>query len=129
MGEFRSEAEQFVSYFLDYIYKEDIKDELNKRTQKMERSPGVQDLVRRAQAVFPERAKDGNLENKKLSEAQIDAAIVGAPNVADLRKEFGKRTQANGGTRKMLRDLYAGEPGAAEAVREFLDYEDGKPLS
>lgn len=126
MSEYRSAAEQFVTEFLDYVEKYDIKDELNKRKNIMERSPGVEALIKKAQAIFPPRVDVGKVETDKLTEAQVDEAIATSPNVIDTRARFAKRVAANGGTHALLRQLYADEPGAREAVEAFLNAEDGK---
>jgi len=125
MGEFRAAAEKFVSDFLDYIYKADIKDSFNKRTQEMERSPGVQALIKQAESVFPPRAKDGRKETDKLSEDDRNAAVEAAANVVDTREMFSRRVAKNGGTQRLLRDLYEDKPGAQQAVQAFFDAEDG----
>jgi len=126
MTEFRSKAEEFVTFFLDYMYNADIKDELNRRTQKMERSAGVQDLLRRAEGVFPQRAKDGKAETDKLKAEQVDKAIAESANVLDTREMFARKVAKNGGTHQLLRDLYAGHPEARERVADFLAAEDGE---
>jgi hypothetical protein len=126
MTEFREAAERFVSDFLDYIYKADIKDDYNKRTQTMERSPGVEALIKQAEAVFPARVKDGQKANAQLTDEQRETAMQATPNIVDTREMFSRRVQKNGGTQKLLRDLYEGRPGASDAVKEFFDAEDGK---
>ena len=126
MSEFRSAAEQFVTDFLDYMYKEDILDHFNNKTQKMERSAGVEALVKQAQRVFPARADDGKKETDKLTPEQIEQAVKGSPEtVIDTREMFARKIQKNGGTRALLRGLYNNEPGVADKVREFFEAEDG----
>jgi len=125
----RSAAERFVSKFLDYIYKTDIEDYFNKTTQKMERSAGVDALVKQAEAVFPGRplnGKSAQAENEKLSEADKDAAIAASPGVVDTREMFARRVAKNGGTHKLLRDLFDGKSDAHDRVAEFLAAEDGE---
>jgi hypothetical protein len=124
MTDYRSEAEKFVTDFLDYVYEHDILDKLNKQTQRMERSPGVQALVKQAEAVFPSRIKRGQ-EAPALTDSERQEAIESASNVVDTREMFSKKMQQNGGARKLLRALYNGEEGAPEAVKEFLAAEDG----
>lgn len=124
MSDYRSEAEKFVTAFLDYVYEYDILDQLNKRTQKMERSPGVQSLVKMAESVFPARIKKGE-PTPEIAPEDADAAIKASPNVIDTREMFSRRVQESGGVRSMLRSLYYDEPGAADKVREFLEAEDG----
>lgn len=124
MTDYRSEAEKFVTAFLDYVYEYDILDQFNKRTQKMERSPGVQSLVKMAESVFPPRVKKGE-PTPEIAPEDADAAIKASPNVIDTREMFSRRVQESGGVRSMLRSLYYDEPGAADKVREFLEAEDG----
>jgi len=124
LSDYRSDAEKFVTDFIDYVNRYDILDQLNKHTQKMERSPGVEALVKRARAIFPDR-KSGPTT---LSEPELDIAINAAPNVVDTRAMFSKRMQENGGVRAMLRAIVEERPDADEAVeraKEFFAAEDG----
>ena len=127
MSEFRSAAEIFLARFLDYVYKHDIKDEFNKRTQKMERSPGVATLIKEAEQASPRAADgaDGKQRTDALTTQQVDEAMKATPNVIDRREDFGRRIQLNGGTRKLLQELFDGEPGARVRVEEFLSAENG----
>jgi hypothetical protein len=126
MTDYRSEAEKFVTEFLDYIQEVDILDHLDKRTNKMVRSPGVEKLIRSAKAVFPARADNGKVETDKLDPAAMNEAIITTSNVIDTREMFARKVQKNGGVRSLLRSLYRDEPGAADAVAEFLAAEDGE---
>ena len=124
MTDYRSEAEKFVTDFIDYVNQHNILDQFNKRTQKMERSPGVDALVKQAMSIFPDRQKGPT----KLSNPELDEAIKAAPNVVDTRSMFARRTQENGGVRAMLRAIVEGSPDADEAVeraKEFFAAEDG----
>lgn len=125
MTDYRSEAEKFVTEFLDYVEAYDILDKLNRQTQKMERSPGVAALIKQAESVFPKRADDGKAETDKLTSEQIDEAIAASPNVLPTREMFSRKVQASGGTRDMLRRLYEGDPSARDDVQAFLEAEDG----
>jgi hypothetical protein len=64
--DYRSKAEIFVTTFLDYITQHDILDEFDKRTQKMVRSEGVENLVKMASEIFPPRVRVGKVETDKL---------------------------------------------------------------
>lgn len=123
MTDFRSAAEIFVTQFIDYVEKHDIKDEFNKRTQKMERSPGVEALIRDAKKVFPERI--GTEGTDKLSQDEIAEAIEASPNVIDTQEMFGRKIQMNGGVRQMLRGVLEGDSEATFAALEFIRAEDG----
>ena len=121
MTEFRSNAEKFVTEFLDYVYQYDIKDMLNKQTQRMERSAGVETLIKMAQAVFPDRQKGPN----KLTQKQTDAAIRAANNVVDTRKMFSRKVATNGGLRGLIMQMAEGDPEATETLFEFVKAEKG----
>lgn len=125
MTDYRSKAEIFATDFLNYIYEYDILDELDKRTNKMVRSAGVQNLVKQAEAIFPPRIKEGETA-PELTDEQRSEAIAAAPNVVDTREMFARRVAKNGGTHALLRQLYADAPGAREAVKEFFEAEDGE---
>ena len=128
MSDYRSEAEKFVTGFLDYVQEHDILDHFDKRTQKMIRSAGVEALIKQAKAVFPARKPDGESaeEMAKLSENARDAAIKGSPNVVDTREMFSARVQKNGGVRRLLRDVLAGDEEAIKQAEEFFLAEDGE---
>jgi hypothetical protein len=124
---FRSAAEEFVTQFIDYVDKYDILDELNKRTNKMERSPGVEKLIRDAKKVFPERKpKTAGAEMTALSEEERMLAIAASANVVDTREMFSRKIQENGGVREMLRRLLDGDDAAREEAREFFKAENGR---
>jgi hypothetical protein len=122
MTDYRTEAEKFVTEFLDYVDEYDIQDKLNKRTNKMERSAGVETLVKRARGIFPERQKGPS----KLPEAQLVAAIEASPNVVDTREMFARKTQENGGVRQMLKEILEGNQDAIERAHEFFAAENGE---
>lgn len=124
MSDYRSDAEKFVTDFIDYVQQHDILDQLNKRTQKMERSPGVDALVKQAMAVFPERIGDAG--NKKLTPKQMDAAIAAAPNVEDMRAVFARKVQANGSARGLLEKVLAGDDEARELAEKLIRADKGE---
>ena len=136
MSDFRSDAERFVTEFLDYVYKYDIRDQLNKQTQRMERSPGVETLVKMAQAVFPERKPGGKSarEMTELTAEQRDEAIAEALNVIDTRAQFSARIAMNGGLRGLVMAVGEGSQQAIDDLVEFVKAEKGlkefhEPLS
>lgn len=125
MTDYRSDAERFVTAFIDYVEEHDIKDYFDTKMNKMERSPGVENLVKQAKAVFPERI--GLEGTKDLSTTEVSEAIEASDGVViDRREDFARRVQANGGVRKMLRSLFNGEPDAHDRVAEFFAAEDGE---
>ena len=126
MSDYRSDAEKFVTDFLDYVHNHDILDHFDKRTQKMIRSAGVEALIKQAKAVFPPRADDGKAETDKLTEDQRDEAIKNSSNVVDTREMFAARVQKNGGVRRILRELMDGNPQALKDAEEFFAAEDGE---
>lgn len=126
MSDFRSNAEKFVSNFLDYIYKYDIHDEFDKRTQKMVRSAGVQALVKEAEAVFPKRADDGKAETDKLTVDELESAIDASNNVIDRRDVFSRKIQKNGAARGLLERVLAGDKDAVDMARELIAADNGK---
>ncbi|RZK44828.1 MAG: hypothetical protein EOO61_02335 [Hymenobacter sp.] len=125
MTDFRSKSEEFVSKFLDYIYKYDIKDNFNNQTQKMERSAGVEKLIAQAQAVYP-RADNGQVENSKLAVEQMEEAIEKSSNVLDLREEFARKIAANGSARGLLEKVLSGDEAAKLEAIEFIKAERGE---
>ena len=127
MGEYRSEAEIFVTSFLDYIDEYDILDKLDRRTQKMVRSAGVESLIAQARNVFPKRIEKG--QTIPVPAPEVVDQLVQADNVIDTREMFARKTAENGGVRAMLRAIVEGRPDASEAfeqAKEFLAAEDGK---
>ena len=127
MSEFETGGREFAIDFLNYYDKYGINDEFDKRTQKMVPSAGVLALVKQAKSIFPERAAGEQKKlNDSLTKEQVDEAIASDSNVLDTREMFAKRVARNGGTHALLRALYKGEPGASEAVLEFLQAEDGE---
>lgn len=127
MSNFRSDAERFVTEFLDYVYKYDIRDQLNKQTQRMERSPGVETLVKMAQAVFPERKPGGKSaqEMRDLSEIERNEAILASANVIDTRAQFSAKIAANGGLRGLVMAVGDGSQEAIDDLVEFVKAENG----
>lgn len=124
---FRSAAEKFVTEFLDYMYDPDILDQLDKKTNKMVRSPGVEKLYQKASRVFPKRVDDGKAETDKLTQDEQDAAIAASPGVVlDTREMFGRSTQKNGGVRELLRQVMQGDEAAMARAADFFAAEDGQ---
>lgn len=126
MTEYRSAAESFVIEFLRYVQKHDILDEFNKRTQKMERSPGIAAIIKQAQSVFPPEVEDGKKETDKLTKEQVDEAIEASPDVLDTRELFGRKIAENGAARGLLEKVLAGDVAAIEQANEFLQAERGE---
>lgn len=126
MSEFREAAEAFVVEFIRYVDKYDINDEYNKKTNKMERSPGVQSLIDQARKVFPEQVDDGKTETDKLSVVQVDEAIANSPNVIDTRDMFSRKIQENGGVRRLLEEVLNGSEEARLQAVEFFRAERGE---
>lgn len=127
MTEFRSAAEDFTTKFLDYVQTYDILDEFNKQTQKMQRSAGVEKLIKHAQSVFPPRVADGQKENEKLTEEQVqEAASRDNVVVLERREDFGRRIAANGGARGLLEKVLAGDPEAIAQAVDFVAAEKGE---
>lgn len=123
MSDHRSAAEQFVTAFIDYVDKYDIKDELNKRKNIMERSPGIESLIKQANAVFPERL--GQEGNDAVTD--IDAAIAASPKIViDTRKMFARKIQQNGAARGLLERVLAGDENAKSLATEFIAAERGE---
>lgn len=122
----RSDAEKFVTRFLDYVYKYDILDDFDVKNQKRVRSPGVQALIEQAEKVFPPRKKGvvAADEMAELTEEQRSEAIEASEDVVDMRAEFAKRTARNGGLRAILRQIMAGDPEGYTRAAEFLGLED-----
>lgn len=96
-------AFDFVSYYEEY----DIKDKLNKQTNKMETSPGVHDLVKRARLLVPEKKGKIKAANdmRDMPEPEREKAIETSSNVINLRADFSKRISANGGLRALIAQL------------------------
>lgn len=124
MTDYRSAAEIFVTAFLDYMYKEDICDEFDKKTQKMIRSAGVQKLLDDAEAIFPPRA--GKEETDKLTPEQITEAVEASPNVINLQNVFARKIQQNGGARELLARVLAGDPEAVVLGKELIAANEGE---
>ena len=127
MTDYRSDAERFITEFLDYVYKYDIRDQLNKQTQRMERSPGVETLVKMAQSIFPERKPGGKSaeEMRNLSDAERNTAILASPNVVDTRAMFSAKIAANGGLHGLVMAVGDNVPGALEDLVEYVKAEKG----
>ncbi len=121
MTDYRSDAERFVTEFIDYVNKHDIKDYFNKQTQRMERSPGVEMLIKKARSIFPERQAGPH----KLTDEQLDEAIAAAPNVVDTRAQFSAKVAANGGLRGLVMALGTGDEEALHNLVEFVKAEQG----
>lgn len=125
MSDYRSESEKFVTEFLDYVYKYDIQDEFNKRTQKMERSAGVTKLISHAESIFPARSKGGRQKIENIEEV-----IAEAKNVVDRRDVFARKIQQNGAARGLLEKLVRCPPEQTlevlQLAEEFLQAEEGK---
>ncbi len=128
MSNFRSDAEKFVTEFLDYVNRYDILDHLNKQTQRMERSAGVHALVKQAEKVFPERKPQGESAEamRNLTDEQRNEAIGSSPNVVDTRAMFAAKVLENGGTRGLLRAVLTGNQEALEDAKEFIKAVDGE---
>lgn len=124
MTDYRSEAEKFVTAFIDYVNKYDIQDFFNKKTQKMETSPGVAKLIQQAQEVFPERI--GIEGTKNLSKNQVTEAIQSSDNVVDRRDEFSRKIQANGAARGLLERVLAGDEEARHLAHELIAADNGE---
>lgn len=124
--DYRSEAEKFVTAFLDYVYKYDIQDEFDKKTQKMIRSPGVEALVKQAESVFPARADDGKTETDKLSKEEVDAVIENNSVVVDRRDVFSRKIQENGASQGLLRRVLQGDQEAIGLALELVKADDGE---
>lgn len=119
-------AVRFVVDFLKYYEKEDILDLLDKRLNKMVTSPGVLQLVADARDILPPRADDGQIENAKLSQKELDDAVTKSENVIDTREMFSRKVQANGSARGLLEKVLNREGPAIELAREFLKAERGE---
>jgi hypothetical protein len=128
MNDMRSEAEKFVSEFLDYVEEYDILDYYNKQRQKMQRSAGIETLIKRAKTVFPERKPDGESAKlmAELNQEERDKAIEASSVVIDTREMFSRRVAKNGGVRRMLREVIQGNPIALAEAMEFFAAEDGE---
>ena len=124
MTDYRSAAEIFVTAFLDYMYKEDILDEFDKKTQKMVRSAGVQKLLDDAEAIFSPRA--GKAETDKLTPEQITEAVEASPNVINLQNVFARKIQQNGGARELLARVLVGDPEAIILGKELIAANEGE---
>jgi hypothetical protein len=112
--EHRSKAEIFVTEFIDYVNRYDILDEFNKKTQKMERSSGVESLIMKAKEVFPERT----LGPSTVPEEEVTKIISEASHVLDRRDHFALKIQANRGAQGLLEDVLAGKN--MEIAQEFI---------
>lgn len=125
MTDFRSEAEKFVTSFLDYVETHDILDHFDRRTQKMERSPGVQALIAEAQTVFPPRVDDGKKATDNLPQEKIEI-LVESPNVIDRRDVFSARIQKNGAARGLLERVLNGDQEAVNLAAELIAADRGE---
>lgn len=128
MTDYRSESEKFVTAFLDYVYEYDIKDKLNKQTQRMERSPGVQVLVNMAEDIFPTRKDKGvaAAEMRALPVEEVDEAIAQSPNVIDTRAMFAAKISENGGLRNLAMQMADGDDEAFQLLIQYGLAEKGK---
>jgi hypothetical protein len=125
--DYRSKAEIFVTTFLDYITQHDILDEFDKRTQKMVRSEGVENLVKMASEIFPPRVRVGKVETDKLSQEELDKAVAESSEVVvDRRDVFSRKIQANGAARGLLARVLAGDSEAIELGRELVAADAGE---
>lgn len=126
MTDYRSEAEKFVTEFLDYMSRYDILDEFDKSAQKMVRSAGVNALYTKAQSIFPPRVPIGKVETDKLSEEVLEQLVTESPNVIDRRDVFSRKISDAGSARGLLAGVLEGNPDAVILAQEFLKAERGE---
>jgi len=130
----RSEAEKFVTAFLDHVEEFDILDEYDENVNEMVRSEEIEELVKWAQQIYPRKPNgESAREMEVMFEPEREAAIAAAPNVVHLRADFAKRIAANGGLRRIVRDIVEGTEQndmerlnrALDDAHTFIEAEDG----
>jgi hypothetical protein len=115
----------FIRDFLNYVNKEGIYDKFDKESQQMVTSPGVEALIKAAEACLPKKLGKGEAARlmRDLSEEERDMLIKNSEEerVIDLRETFRKKIALNGGAQGIVKRLVeAIETGDPLEMRDIL---------
>lgn len=118
-----SQQMDFIRDFLNYVNHVGIFDEFDKEQQKMITSPGVQSLIKQAEACLPEKLKPRQAANamRDLTDSEREKLIADAEEgrIIDMRKAFQLKMSKNGGAMGIVERIVAAAEGD-ENIAEVL---------